>query len=154
MTAPGASVTGLFEAHLNVLSLDRSVPFYRDVVGLEVAYELPERHVAFLWCGEPGGSMLGLWEQGSMPMGMRLHVAFSTTLDEILTAPARLSAHGVQPLSFFAQPTEEPSVIAWMPAASLFFTDPDGHQLEYLTMLDGPSRPEVGIVPWSEYAGA
>jgi catechol 2,3-dioxygenase-like lactoylglutathione lyase family enzyme len=84
MPRPGARVDGLFEAHLNVQSLDRSLPFYRDVVGLEVAYELPERRVAFVWCGEAVGSMLGLWEQGSMPMA----------LEEVQAAPARLGAHG------------------------------------------------------------
>jgi lactoylglutathione lyase len=152
MPEPGARVDGLFEAHLNVRDLERSLPFYRDVVGLPLAYELPERGVAFLWCGEPGGSMLGLWEQGSMPMGMQLHVAFAVSLEEVLAAPARLSGHGVEPLSFFGRPTEEPSAIGWMPAAALYFRDPDGHSLEYLAMLEGPSRPELGIVPWSEWA--
>ena len=151
MLKPGARVDGLFEAHLNVLSLGRSVPFYRDVVGLTLAYELPERHVAFFWCGAPGGSMLGLWETGSTPMRMRLHVAFAVSLDEILAAPDRLAAHGVEPLSFFSRPTREPSAIGWMPAAALFFCDPDAHQLEYLAMLDGPSRPELGIVSWSDW---
>lgn len=151
MPRPGARVDGLFEAHLNVQSLDRSLPFYRDVVGLEVAYELPERRVAFVWCGEAGGSMLGLWEQGSMPMAMRLHVAFSASLEEVQAAPARLAAHGVEPLSFFGSPTEEPSVIGWMPAAAVYFDDPDGHSLEYLAMLDAAPRPELGIVPWAEW---
>jgi len=45
----------------------------------------------------------------------------------------------------------EPSVIGWMPAASLFFRDPDGHLLEYLTMLDEDPRPDVGVVSWSEW---
>jgi lactoylglutathione lyase len=151
MPDPGARVDGLFEAHLNVQSLDRSLPFYRDVVGLALAYELPERRVAFFWCGDSGGSMLGLWEQGSMPMGMRLHVAFAVSLEEVMVAPERLAAHGVEPLSFFGQPTREPSAIGWMPAAALYFRDPDEHSLEYLAMLEGPTRPELGIVPWSEW---
>jgi hypothetical protein len=37
-----------------------------------------------------------------------------------------------------------------MPAAAIYFRDPDGHQLECLAMLDGPARPELGIVPWSQ----
>ena len=39
----------LFEAHLDVRDLDRSVEFYRTIVGLEPAYRLEERNVAFLW---------------------------------------------------------------------------------------------------------
>jgi hypothetical protein len=37
-----------------------------------------------------------------------------------------------------------------MPAAAIYFHDPDRHQLEYLAMLDSPARPELGIVPWSQ----
>ena len=58
---------------------------------------------------------------------------------------------GVTPLSFFATETAEPSVIGWMPAAAVYFRDPDGHLLEYLAMLDEPARPDVGIVPWSQW---
>ena len=42
-------------------------------------------------------------------------------------------------------------MIGWMPAATLYFRDPDGHMLEYLTMLDEPALPEAGIVAWSEW---
>ena len=55
------------------------------------------------------------------------------------------------PLSFFAEETDEPSVIAWMPAAAVHFRDPDGHLLEYLAMLDERPRPGGGIAHWSEW---
>jgi hypothetical protein len=45
------SVRGLFETHLTVADLARSVSFYRDVVGLPVALEVPERGAAFHWIG-------------------------------------------------------------------------------------------------------
>ena len=38
-----------------------------------------------------------------------------------------------------------------MPAAAVYFRDPDGHLIEYLAMLDEPARPERGIVPWSDW---
>jgi lactoylglutathione lyase len=44
--------------------------------------------------------------------------------------------------------------IGWMPAASLFFHDPDGHLLEYLAMLPHVSRAEAGVVPQSEWMTA
>ena len=37
-------IKGLFEAHLTVSDLERSIAFYRDVVGLELAHTVPERH--------------------------------------------------------------------------------------------------------------
>ena len=144
-------VSRLFETHLTVRDLGRSVSFYRDVVGLPVALELPERGATFFWVGAPGETMLGLWSLGSMPMGMSLHVAFGVELNDLLAAPARLRELGVAPLSFFGQDTEEPSVIGWMPAAAVYFRDPDGHQLEYLTMLDEEPRPQAGIIPWSQW---
>ena len=51
MPERGVPVRGLFESHLTVSDLRRSVAFYRDVVGLPVALEVPERGVAFFWCG-------------------------------------------------------------------------------------------------------
>ena len=144
-------VRGLFEAHLTVADLARSVAFYRDVVGLPVALELPERGAAFLSVVERGQAMLGLWSLGSMPMGLSLHVAFEVGLHDLLDAPGRLRAQGVQPLSFFGAPTDEPSVLGWMPAAAVYFRDPDGHQLEYLSMLDEAPRLDAGIPTWSEW---
>jgi lactoylglutathione lyase len=149
------TVRGLFETHLTVSDLERSVAFYRDVVGLPVALQVPERNAAFLWIGKPGRSMLGLWSIGSSPLGLVLHLAFDVGLDDVLRAVGALGDRGITPLSFFLEPTDEPSVIGWMPAASVYFRDPDGHQLEYLAMLDQRPRPEVGVVTWSEWlAGA
>lgn len=152
MPAPmNVRVRGLFETHLTVADLGRSVAFYRDVVDLPLALEVPSRGAAFFWVGGPGHAMLGLWSLGSAPMGMVLHIAFDVGLDEVLEAPALLSAKGAAPLSFFGEPTTEPSVIGWMPAAAVYFRDPDGHQLEYLAMLDEPPRPDLGVIPWSEW---
>jgi lactoylglutathione lyase len=146
-------VSGLFETHLTVSDLSRSLAFYRDVVGLPLALELPERGAAFFWIGGPGEAMLGLWSLGSSPIGLSLHIAFKATREDVLRACDRLRATGVTPLSFFATETNEPSVIGWMPAAAVYFRDPDGHLLEYLAMLDAEPRPELGILSWSQLAG-
>jgi lactoylglutathione lyase len=78
-------------------------------------------------------------------------VAFEVALDDLLEAPKRLEEQGIAPLSFFGDPTAEPSVIGWMPAAAVYLRDPDGHLIEYLTMLDEEPRPDLGIVPWSQW---
>src|SRR3954447_22300655 len=140
--AVSVAIRGLFETHLTVADVPRSTAFYRDVVGLPVALDLPERGAAFHWIGPPGQAMLGLWSIGSAPMNMQLHVAFDVALEDVLAAPAALRAQGVQPLSFFGEAADAPSVIGGMPAAAAYFRDPDGHLLEYLAMLDGPARPE------------
>src|SRR5215467_7062405 len=114
-------VRDLFESHLTVVDLQRSMTFYSEVLGLELADVFLERRVAFYWIGGRGNSMLGLWEVGTGPQRLSLHVAFRSDLQEVLEAPARLRSADVVPLDFWGAPTEEPVVLAWMPAASLYF---------------------------------
>ncbi len=147
----GISIHGLFETHITVRNLTTSVAFYQDAVGLELAFLAPERRVAFFWIGGRGQSMLGVWEVGDGPNGMRLHFAFTSTVEQILAAPSALKAMGVIPKGFHGEPVEEPVVIGWMPAVSLYFTDPDGHLLEYLAMLPQDPRPAAGVVSYSEW---
>jgi lactoylglutathione lyase len=150
MTGP-LPVDGLFETHLAVDDLERSIDFYRDVVGLALAFHAPERGAAFFWIGSSRGAMLGLWAAGSAPISMTLHIAFRTSVEDVLRAGAHLRAHGVTPLSFHAHEADEPSVIGWMPAAAVYFRDPDGHLLEYLALLDERADPERGIMTWSDW---
>ena len=53
-------IRDLFEAHLSVKDLQRSMSFFGDALGLELAQVFPERKVAFYWIGRRGDSMLGL----------------------------------------------------------------------------------------------
>lgn len=147
---------GLFETHLTVSDLQRSIAFYRDILGLQLALEVSQRNAAFFWIGDhssPRRSMLGLWSVGTVPLGLNLHVAFEVAaINDLLDAPKRLKDQGIVPLSFFGKESMEPSVIGWMPAAAIYFRDPDGHLIEYLTMLDDKERrPDRGIISWSEW---
>jgi len=144
-------IRDLFETHLTVADLQRSMAFYGDVLGLELASVIPERRVAFYWIGGAGKAMLGLWETRNVPLQMKLHLAFTVDLPDLLASPARLRAANIPPRDFAGNPTEEPVVLAWMPAASIYFFDPDGHQLEFLCMLPDTAQPELGVVGWSAW---
>jgi lactoylglutathione lyase len=144
-------VNRLFEAHLAVADLDRSIAFYRDRLGLQLAHVVPARQAAFCWIGQPGTTMLGLWAGGSAPQKTTNHVAFAAALDDLLEAPRALHSAGITPLDFDGAPINEPVVIAWMPAVSIYFHDPDGHLLEYLAMLEEDPRPEAGVLTWREW---
>lgn len=150
-TPPVPVPSGLYETHLTVANLETSVAFYRDIVGLELATTMADRGIAFFWVGGKKNGMLGLWQTGGGPLGMRLHFAFQTPLEQVLTAPAALSARGVKPLGFYGEPADEPSVLGWMPAASVFFKDPDGHSIEYIAVLDEAADTAFGVGLWSDW---
>jgi lactoylglutathione lyase len=144
-------IQGLFETHLTVSDLARSMAFYANTLGLEVAQFLPDRKIAFYWIGGRSNSMLGLWQAqpGSPPQP--LHIAFRVELADMLKAHDNFRAANITPLDFDRIPTTEPVVLAWMPAASLYFYDPDGHLLEFLAMLPDSPEPNLGIVTWSAW---
>lgn len=141
-------VRDLFETHLMVADVDRAIGFYRDVIGLRLAHVTPARHAAFFWVGEGGQAMLGLWTT-SGPQILRLHTAFHTELTDVIAAPSALRSAGITPLDFDGRPTDQPVVLAWMPAAAVFFHDPDGNLLEYIAMLAHEPRRDCGVVPWN-----
>jgi len=93
-------VSRLFEAHLTVTDLDRSIAFYRDRLGFELAELIPARQVAFFWIGARGTTMLGLWTGGSAPLRTTTHIAFAATLDDVIAAPKALQLAGITPLDF------------------------------------------------------
>ncbi len=147
-------IRGLFEAHLTVSDLERSIAFYRDVLGLPLAHRIPARQVAFFWVPTSDRGMLGLWSIGTSPLRMRLHIAFDVALAQVFESVSALRRAGLTPRSGDGAPVKEPIVLAWMPAASVYFDDPDGHSLEFISMLNEAPRPELGQVSWSEWRRA
>ena len=82
--SPVIPIKGLFEAHIIVRDLQRSVAFYRDVLGLEVGIEQPERPTTFFWVGGRGKSMLGIFTSGSWPTQMmQHHLSFQVKLEDL-----------------------------------------------------------------------
>lgn len=140
----------LFETHVHVRDLERSVAFYQDVLELELAYEQPERRVAFFWMGGHNHTMLGVWEKPADQI-QRQHFAFRISLDDMRHAKQHLLDKGLSPRNFLNDGTHDPMVFGWMPAVAIYFEDPDGHSLEYITPLDDDPRPELGVVPWAEW---
>lgn len=141
-------VHDLFEVHLTVTNMDESIGFYRDVLGLPLAHVTTARQAAFFWIGSAGKAMLGLWAAGSAPQTVLLHTAFRVGVADVMAAPNALRSAGITPLDFDGKPTDLPVVLAWMPAAAVYFRDPDGHLLEYIAMLPHEPRPDCGVVPW------
>jgi lactoylglutathione lyase len=145
----------LYETHLPVTSTEASKKFYVEMVGLTFAYRDPGRDVVFLWVGPDKRSMLGLWgpttKRGSDPHPC--HFAIAVPMSDLLVAGKRLNDLGVPTRNFAGEETTEPSVIGWMPSAQLYFRDPDGHSVEFISVLDDAPDPTF-IGPLSSWENA
>jgi lactoylglutathione lyase len=140
----------LFEAHLNTSNLEEAIKFYENL-GLEMAYKLDERRVAFFRFGQEKkmSQMLGIWETKE-PV-KRKHIAFGVTYEEIRNAIDWLKEKGLEASKGFGLEPVEPLVHTWMPAACVYFLDSDGNSLEFIHVLDGEPQPELGVIYLSEW---
>ena len=120
-------IRGLYEVAIKVRDLRTAEPFYRDVLGFEVGLRDARRPWIFMRAGANG--MIVLQEDpGEWP---QQHFAFTVAERDIDAAAAELRARGVA--------VEGPMVHEWIPAKSLYFADPDGHDLELCAPLPRPA---------------
>ena len=144
-------IKGLYETHLFVENLEISIDFYKNVLGLEQCYFEEERRAAFFWIGKPKEAFLGLWEKPKDEIDKR-HFAFRCDADDVIFKSIDfLKARNLKPYNFLKDGTERPMVFAWVPAIAIYFNDPDGHALEFIAVLKGDARPELGVISYQEW---
>ena len=144
----------IFEVHLSVQDRHKSAEFYQRVLGCEIATHIDRRDITFLWMNGRGSVMIGLWGPNcpDPPMSRGTsHFAMHLSPEEVEKAPQQLLELGVSPLDFDGNPTDEAVVLCWMPAVSVYFKDTDGHSLEFISMLQEPPAPDMGVVKLSEW---
>ncbi|CAL9459868.1 hypothetical protein SUDANB176_02619 [Streptomyces sp. enrichment culture] len=115
---------------LNVTDLDRSLAFYRDVLGFALIGEGKEEGRRYAFLGRGQSLVLTLWQQAREPYdGGRAglhHLAFEVdSVERVREYEAALRAHGAD----FAHD----GVVAHAEGAAsggIFFHDPDGTRLE------------------------
>lgn len=94
--------------------------------------------------------MLGLWEQKENLQTR--HFAFTSHKEDILNYSVKfLETKNLQPYNFLKNGTVQPMVFAWMPALAIYFNDPDGNQLEFISILEGEGKPELGVLTYEEW---
>ena len=113
------TIRGVYEVAIRVKELARSEAFYRDVLGLEEGLRDERRPWLFLRAGGQDGMIVLQEDKGEWPMQ---HVAFTVDEADIDRAADELRERGVD--------VRGPVFHAWMPAKSVYFSDPDGHGLE------------------------
>ena len=144
-------IKGLFETHIDVEDLEKSIDFYKNVMGLTQCYYEEARRIAFFWVGEPKGAMLGLWEKPKGEINVR-HFAFRCDVDDVLNKSVGfLQENNLKPYNFLKRDDLAPMVFAWMPSIAIYFNDPDGNALEFIAMLEGEAKPELGVISYQEW---
>lgn len=146
-------IKGLYETHLFVENLERSMAFYGDVLELERCRFNDKRRTAFFWIGKDKQFMLGLWEKPKEEIDIR-HFAFECEPDWIQNESVNyLTSRNIKYWNFLDGEMEQPMVFVWVPAISIYFSDPDGHELEFIGILPGKSKSdeEKRVVTYEEW---
>ena len=116
-------VRGVYEVAIKVRNLAAAERFYTEVLGFTVGLRDARRPWVFLRAGADG--MIVLQEdRGDWP---QQHFAFTVAPADIDAAAAELRRRDVA--------IEGPMVHEWIPARSLYFADPDGHDVELCAPL-------------------
>ncbi|WP_263602375.1 VOC family protein [Chryseobacterium sp. PET-29] len=143
-------IKGLYETQIQVSNLENAINFYTEVLGLKLAHQDENRRIAFLWVGKDRDFMLGLWEQKENLQTR--HFAFRVDKEDLLnTSVEFLKNKDLIPYNFLKNGSEKPMVFAWMPALAIYFNDSDGNQLEFISILEGKEKPELGILSYEEW---
>jgi len=126
------NIRGLYEVAIRVKDLSRSEAFYRNVLGLRTGIRDERRNWVFLRAGGDAGMIVLQQDDGDWPAQ---HLAFTVDEADIEAAAAALKRAGIE--------IEGPVFHQWMPATSVYFADPDGHQLELCAPVRdaSPRRP-------------
>jgi catechol 2,3-dioxygenase-like lactoylglutathione lyase family enzyme len=112
-------IKGVYEIAIRVKSLEIAEAFYCGVLDLEIGIRDNSRRWLFLRAGGEAGMVVLQEDKGEWPTQ---HFAFTVDEGDLDRAAGMLRDKGVE--------VEGPHFHKWMPATSIYFADPDGHQLE------------------------
>ena len=117
-------IKGVYEVAVRVKDLAAAESFYREILGLEVGLRDERRNRVFLRAGGESGMIVLQEDKGEWPTQ---HFAFTVAEADIELAAGLLRERGLE--------VQGPVVHEGMPARSVYFSDPDGHDLELYAPL-------------------
>lgn len=133
-TGPVATIRGLAEIVLNVHSMERSLDFYRDLLGLEVISPPERANPVFLRAGSTETAIPAMVVLVQLPLGtadfarprVLHHLALAITAESFDLVMTELQSRG------FAVRTGQHPVI---PSRTMYIDDPDGNEVELISPL-------------------
>jgi lactoylglutathione lyase len=123
------TIEAVFEVAVKVQHLPVSSMFYKAALGFTEGLHDKKRRWLFLWVGRRQGMVVLQEDQGRW---LRQHIAFRVRESDLPRLKAQLESHNVV--------VEGPVPLDWMNALSLYFSDPDGHQLELCALSSAEPR--------------
>jgi len=120
-------IRGLYEVAIRVADLAKSEVFYREILGLDVCRRDERRRWLFLRAGGQAGMVVLQEDSGPWPTQ---HFAFAIDEGDLVSAAASLQKRGVV--------LHGPVHHDWMSAKAVYFSDPDGHELEICALVQKP----------------
>lgn len=149
---------GLYEVHLPVTDVDRAVDFYVGKLGFELGFGGRDKSSALLlYKNGDRRWMLGLFHVDTVVHrhAAEYHISVRVAEQDVDRMVPYLRERGIEPVHPPTAPVQgpmtEPIVHGWMPAAAVFFKDPDDHLLELIADLTDPPRPDFLYRPLSEW---
>jgi len=124
-------IAGIYEVAIRVKDPARAEAFYKEQLGLEEGIRDASRNWLFLRAGGNAGMIVLQEDKGDWPTQ---HFAFTVAEKEIENAAQALRDKGVA--------VTDPFFHEWMPAKSVYFQDPDGHDLELCAPMEPGPRKE------------
>ena len=118
-------IKGLYEIAIPVKQLAESETFYRETLGLTFGLRDEGRKWLFLRAGGEAAMVVLQENQGEWP---KQHFAFAVEEGDIERSAALLRERGVI--------VDGPHFHEWMPAKSIYFSDPNGHDLELCAVVN------------------
>lgn len=112
------AVTGINQIHISVTDLDRAVIFYRDLLGIDLLFEVPEQSMAFF---DLNGIRLYVGEAEDAELVSAPLLYFS--VDDIQSEFDRLAESDIEFVEGIHLVHESEGIQLWM----AFFKTPDGH---------------------------
>jgi catechol 2,3-dioxygenase-like lactoylglutathione lyase family enzyme len=118
-------IKGLYEIAIRVKDLARAEVFYKDILGLKEGLRDSRRNWLFMWAGGTAGMVVLQEDKGEWPVQ---HFAFVVDESDLTRAAALLQEKGVT--------VSDPVYHEWMNSVSVYFEDPDGHDLELIALKE------------------
>ncbi len=118
------AIQGIYEVAIRVRDLAKSEAFYCDVLGLTVGLRDGSRRWLFLRAGQTSGMVVLQEDKSGWPVQ---HFAFTIKEEDLEHACMRLAEKGIE--------FEGTVLHEWMPAKSVYFSDPDENDLELCAPL-------------------